>query len=240
MNVIDVSVPVVVNSVAWNLARVSPNVGCQIGVVELHAGVEDRDLDRPGTGAGVPRRRRSNALHSPKFVQSRIVRGHLDAQLVVGLRVTHVWGTLEHTEGLLYGRARRQVEKLQAGDKRVDVGHGCVNLGPHRPPFGGRGSGVEANEYFTRGITAWAIPGRGACRGLDPGFTAGKRHSTCRVCPQCGSNSHLVVDEQPVRSIGDRRFCYLEGEARSRADTGQCEPEHGASDSTSVRRSTNL
>src|SRR5262249_24139846 len=55
VDVVDEAVAVVVDAVAGDLARVGPDVGGEVGVVVVDAGVDDRDDDAAARGDGVPR-----------------------------------------------------------------------------------------------------------------------------------------------------------------------------------------
>mmetsp|Transcript_141605 Transcript_141605/g.452845 ORF Transcript_141605/g.452845 Transcript_141605/m.452845 type:complete len:276 (-) Transcript_141605:2290-3117(-) len=69
VHVIHISVPVVIQPIAWNLPKVGPEHGAQIFVVQVHARVDDGDGDFPGRALQevepFPCRLDVDALHAP-------------------------------------------------------------------------------------------------------------------------------------------------------------------------------
>ena len=60
MDIVDEAITVVIDAVARNLTRVGPDVGGQIRVGVVDAGVDNTDDDIPRTGAHLPGFRRVN------------------------------------------------------------------------------------------------------------------------------------------------------------------------------------
>src|SRR5262249_9769888 len=126
VDVIHVAVVVVVDAVAGDLARVGPDVGGQVGVGVVHAGVEDGDDHTTGAGGDVPRlggvdvgvrgaAGLPGVVQAPHRGEVRVVGDLVDVQGVVGRRAQHERAGRVGGEGLLDADAGRQVDLPQAG-----------------------------------------------------------------------------------------------------------------------------
>ena len=102
MKVVDVAVPVVVDAVVGNFAGVGPDVGLEVGMVEVDARVDDGHHDRriaqgecPSTGRIDP----VGTREAPQFVEPRVGRQVGDADHGIRSCPLHGRRPAEHLEG---------------------------------------------------------------------------------------------------------------------------------------------
>ena len=148
-DVIDVAVAVIILAVAGDLARVGPDVGLQVGVVVVDAGVYDGHHRLAGAGGFVPclgsidvgiegAAGLTGVVHAPQFGEAGIVGYHLGGDFRIGLHQLHTGARLQGVErfdqpligqrGLVHpGHKRVSLAQLQARGVRA---HGVIRLGP--------------------------------------------------------------------------------------------------------------
>src|SRR5262249_15114969 len=97
VNVIDVAVAVVVDAVAGDLAGVGPDVGRQVGMVIVHAGVDGRHEDAAGARGDVPRlggvdvgidgaAALAGVVQAPERAEGGVIGDLVQGDLKIGLR----------------------------------------------------------------------------------------------------------------------------------------------------------
>jgi hypothetical protein len=86
VDVIDVAVLVVVPPVARRLARVGPELPCQVAVAQIDPGVQDGDDDVGATGLQVPRAGRAYGSRPPLGTPVGVVGGERGLYAVIVLR----------------------------------------------------------------------------------------------------------------------------------------------------------
>src|SRR5262249_56572085 len=110
VHVVDVTVAVIVPAVAGNLAGVGPDVGRQVGVGVVHAGVDDGDNGGGGAGEDVPGGRGADVgaggaaglagvLPGPLRRELRVVGHAVDVQSEIRLRLGDERAGLEGRPG---------------------------------------------------------------------------------------------------------------------------------------------
>ena len=135
MNVIDVSVIVIIDPVAWNLTRISPHVSGQIRVVIVHAGIDHGDnhiptadgfipgFDSTDVGAGLAPELAA-ILHGPQLAEQRIVGLTQGFDLVIGLSIEH--RRIHPQSGQLAGQGLPVGNLDPIQRQQVVVGHDLV------------------------------------------------------------------------------------------------------------------
>jgi hypothetical protein len=144
VHVVHVAVAVVVEAVARDLAGVGPDVGREVGMGVVDAGVDDRDDHRRIAGREVPGLRRVDArvgcpplpgvVQAPELPERRVGRDERDGNDRVELGRLHGGVTGESTSDALGVLTRSSVRRshLSMGERRRE--RGAPNLLVPRAP----------------------------------------------------------------------------------------------------------
>jgi len=131
VNIIHITIAVVVNAVAGDFARVSPDVIGQVGVGIIHAGVNDGDNDFAAAGIKIPgfggtnigsrsASRLPGIMQAPEFAEARIIgSGGRDPDHIVGFGVTDAGGGVVGRQYLVHLLASRQCDQVQVGNQSI-------------------------------------------------------------------------------------------------------------------------
>jgi len=161
MHVVDEAVPVVVDAVTRDFPGVRPDVGLEIGVLQIDAGVDDRDEGPARSGRDVPRllgmdvgaglaAGLAGIVEAVELRVPRIVRreGRLDD--VVGLGVLDPRIPAEARDRLFGGKTRGEFPVLRPAPEGVPARG--AELRPQCLVIGRRGPRFELDDHRAGGV----------------------------------------------------------------------------------------
>ena len=152
MHVVDVAVVVVVDAVARDLARVGPDVAGEVGVGQLHPGVDDGDHHARVPGGRVPGGLGVDVdvallVEPPQLREPRVVRCEIGRDHAVGLGIDDARHLLEPGDGGVHREAgldeleaRHEADRLLVLPRRRPLGRWSAR---HSPPWAGSGRGCD-------------------------------------------------------------------------------------------------